>query len=104
MQLDRLLQWIKSSSDNGINHDTSGRRIRIAAVFLTLHTYPALVVLGLMASFNQILGVSDPTSTQTVWSAEYAGVRPETVMLRTIPFTWLISAAGVILTAVLYFH
>lgn len=81
-----------------------GMGVGIAAVFLTLHTYPALVVLGLMASFNQILGVSDPTSTQTVWSAEYAGVRPETVMLRTIPFTWLISAGGVILTAVLYFH
>ena len=62
------------------------------------------IVLGLMAAFNQILGVSDPTSTQTVWSAEYAGVRPEEVMTRTLPFTWLIAAAAVVMTAIVYYH
>jgi hypothetical protein len=52
-----------------------------------------------MASYNQVLGVSDPTSTQTVWSAEYAGVRPEKVMVRTLPYTWLIALGGLSLTA-----
>lgn len=72
----------------------------VAGVLLAGNVYPAQVVLGTMASYNQVLSVSDPTSTQTVWSAEYAGVRPERLMLRTLPYTWLISVAGLTLTAV----
>jgi hypothetical protein len=49
-----------------------------------------------------VLGVSDPTSTQTVWSAQYAGVRPEKVMASTLPYTWLVAIGGLVLTSVLY--
>ncbi|MBV8584342.1 MAG: transporter, partial [Candidatus Eremiobacteraeota bacterium] len=49
-----------------------------------------------------IVGVSDPTGTQTVWSAEYAGVRSEDVMRQTLPFTWATAIAGAILAALLY--
>jgi hypothetical protein len=55
-----------------------------------------------MASYGQVLGVSDPTSTQTVWSAQYAGVRPERVMASTLPYTWAVAIGGLILTAVLH--
>ena len=64
--------------------------------------YPAMGVLGLMSSYNEVLGTSDPTSTQTVWSAEYAGVRPERVLARTLPYTWVLATAGLLMTAVLY--
>lgn len=64
--------------------------------------YPIPAVLGLMASYGQVLGVSDPTSTQVVWAAQYAGVRPERVMLDTLPYTWIIAAGGIGLAAVLY--
>jgi TRAP-type mannitol/chloroaromatic compound transport system permease large subunit len=72
----------------------------VAGVLLAGHVYPAQAVLGIMASYNQLLGVSDPTSTQTVWSAEFAGVRPERLMTRTLPYTWLVAVAGLALTAV----
>lgn len=55
-----------------------------------------------MASYGQVLGVSDPTSTQTVWSAQYAGIRPERSMLSTLPYTWVIAIGGLILTVFLY--
>jgi H+/gluconate symporter-like permease len=74
----------------------------IASVLIAGGVYPAMGVLGLMSSYNEMLGVSDPTSTQTVWSAEYAGVRPERVLARTLPYTWLLAVAGLVLTAVLY--
>jgi hypothetical protein len=74
----------------------------IASVLISGGVYPAMGVLGLMSSYNEVLGVSDPTSTQTVWSAEYAGVRPEKVMVRTLPYTWGLATAGLILTAALY--
>lgn len=79
-----------------------GMGVGIAGVLLALGTYPALLVLGTFASINGIVGVSDPTGTQTVWSAEYAGVRPEDVMRQTLPFTWAAAFAGVLLSVLLY--
>ncbi|GAA3514611.1 hypothetical protein [Actinocatenispora rupis] len=74
----------------------------IASVLVAGGVYPVMGVLGLMSSYNQVLGVSDPTSTQTVWSAEYAGVRPQRVLARTLPYTWCLGIAGLVLTAALY--
>ncbi|MFC9086440.1 transporter [Nocardiopsis dassonvillei] len=74
----------------------------VAGVLISGGIYPAPAVLGLMASYGQVLGVSDPTSTQTVWSAQYAGVRPERSMLSTLPYTWVIAVAGLVLTVFLY--
>jgi TRAP-type transport system large permease protein len=37
-----------------------------------------------------------------VWSAQYEGVRPERAMVSTLPYTWLVGAAGIVLAAVLY--
>lgn len=74
----------------------------VAGVLISGGIYPAPAVLGLMASYGQVLGVSDPTSTQTVWSAQYAGVRPERSMLSTLPYTWVIAIAGLVLTVFLY--
>jgi TRAP-type transport system large permease protein len=79
-----------------------GLGVGIASVLMAVGIYPAMGVLGLMSSYNEVLGTSDPTSTQTVWSAEYAGVRPERVMARTLPYTWMLATAGLVLTAVLY--
>ncbi|GAA1755928.1 transporter [Streptomonospora arabica] len=74
----------------------------VAGVLISGGIYPPPAVLGLMASYGQVLGVSDPTSTQTVWSAQYAGVRPERSMLSTIPYTWVVAVAGLALTVWLY--
>ena len=74
----------------------------VAGVLISGNIYPAAAVLGLMASYGQVLGVSDPTSTQTVWSSQYAGIRPERSMLSTLPYTWVIAVGGLILTAFLH--
>lgn len=74
----------------------------VAGVLITGNVYPAPAVLGLMASYGQVLGVSDPTSTQTVWASQYAGVRPERSMLSTLPYTWVIAVAGLVLVVFLY--
>ncbi|AIJ23425.1 FAD-dependent oxidoreductase [Amycolatopsis methanolica] len=74
----------------------------VAGVLVSGGIYPMPAVVGLMASYNQMFSVSDPTSTQTVWSAQYAGVRPERAMIPTLPYTWVVALGGMILTAVLY--
>lgn len=74
----------------------------IAGVLIAAHIYPAVAVLGLATSYNQVFGVADPTSTQTVWSAQYAGVSPQQVMVRTLPYVWAVALAGLCVTAATY--
>ncbi|GAA3850408.1 TRAP transporter large permease subunit [Streptomyces sedi] len=74
----------------------------IAGVLIAAGIYPAIAVLGLTTSYNQVFGVADPTSTQTVWSAQYSGVSPQQVMLRTLPYVWCVALGGLIVTASLY--
>lgn len=74
----------------------------VAGVLVTGGIYTMPAVIGMMASYNQVFGVSDPTSTQTVWAAQYAGVRAEKAMVSTLPYTWVVALGGMILTAVLY--
>ncbi|NJP67257.1 TRAP transporter large permease subunit [Streptomyces spiramenti] len=74
----------------------------IAGVLIATQIYPAMAVLGLVASYNQVFGVSDPTSTQTVWSSQYAGVSPQQVMVRTLPYVWTVALGGFCVTAVTY--
>ncbi|MCW2542289.1 MAG: transporter [Frankiales bacterium] len=74
----------------------------IAGVLIAASIYPAVAVLGLTATYNQVFGVADPTSTQTVWSAQYAGVSPQAVMVRTLPYVWLVALGGMAITAINY--
>ncbi|MFJ9033237.1 TRAP transporter large permease subunit [Streptomyces sp. NPDC102274] len=74
----------------------------IAGVLIAAGIYPAVAVLGLATSYNQVFGVADPTSTQTVWSAQYAGVTPQQVMLRTLPYVWAVALGGFCVTAASY--
>ncbi|MEU8789581.1 TRAP transporter large permease subunit [Streptomyces sp. NPDC048643] len=74
----------------------------IAGVLIAAGIYPAVAVLGIATSYNQVFGVADPTSTQTVWSAQYAGVAPQQVMLRTLPYVWAVALGGFCVTAATY--
>lgn len=74
----------------------------IAGVLIAAGIYPAVAVLGIATSYNQVFGVADPTSTQTVWSAQYAGVAPQQVMLRTLPYVWAVGLGGFCVTAATY--
>ncbi|MGW0838461.1 transporter [Streptomyces prunicolor] len=74
----------------------------IAGVLIATGIYPAVAVLGMATSYNQVFGVADPTSTQTVWSAQYAGVTPQQVMARTLPYVWAVALGGLCVTAATY--
>ncbi|MDT0471502.1 TRAP transporter large permease subunit [Streptomyces sp. DSM 41014] len=74
----------------------------IAGVLIATGIYPATAVLGMATSYNQVFGVADPTSTQTVWAAQYAGVSPQQVMLRTLPYVWVVALGGLCVTAATY--
>lgn len=75
----------------------------IAALIIGLGTLPPLAVMGAFLSTERMQGVGDPTNTQNVWTANYAEVDVNTITKKLMPYLWVITAFGVILSAVLYF-
>jgi hypothetical protein len=60
--------------------------------------YKPHTVLGAFWGFNTVQTSADPTTSQDAWAAGYAGVRPEDVMVRTLPYAW-ITAIGILYLA-----
>jgi hypothetical protein len=75
----------------------------VASVLIASGAYSPPTVLGMFWAFNSVQTSSDPTTSQSAWASAYAGVRPEQVMVRTLPYAWLSAIGMLILTAVLYF-
>lgn len=70
----------------------------IAAVFLAGGLNPG-AIMGLLLSVGQIQGISDPTNTQNVWLANEVRIDVQKILWNTIPFTWIIAIAGLIVSA-----
>lgn len=75
----------------------------IAALIIGLGVLPQLAVMGAFLSAERMQGVGDPTNTQNVWTANYAEVDVNTITKKLLPYLWIITAFGVIVSAFLYF-
>ncbi len=54
-------------------------------------------LMGMLMSVGQIQGVCDPTNTQNIWIANYLGLETQSLLLKTLPYTWLMVVGGLIL-------
>lgn len=68
----------------------------IAGVLTASSVYTAPTVLGMFWSYNIVQTSSDPTTSQGAWAAGYAVVRPEQVMVRTLPYAIAMAMGGLI--------
>lgn len=75
----------------------------IAALIIGLNVLPVLAVMAAFLSVERMQAVGDPTNTQNVWTANFAGVEVNTITKKLVPYLWVISAAGIIIASVLYF-
>jgi len=74
----------------------------LAAVFLASGMNPG-AVMGLLLSVGQIQGISDPTNTHNVWLANEMQQDVQKVLWNTIPYTWAIAVAGLIVAALMFY-
>jgi hypothetical protein len=63
---------------------------------------PAGAVMGLLMSLGMIQGISDPTNTANVWVANEVRLDVTTLMWRTLPYSWLMAAAGLVVAALFF--
>lgn len=75
----------------------------IAALIIGLNTITPLSVMGAFLSAERIQGVGDPTNTQNVWTANFVEVDVNTITKKLMPYLWVITAIGVVISGVLYF-
>jgi hypothetical protein len=57
---------------------------------------PPGAVMGVLMSLGMIQGISDPTNTANVWLANEVRLDVTTLMWRTLPYAWVIAAAGLV--------
>lgn len=75
----------------------------IAALFISLGLMPVLAVMGAFLSVERMQAVGDPTNTQNVWTANFAGVEVNTLTKKLVPYLWVITAGCVIVSAFRFF-
>lgn len=73
----------------------------LAAVFLASGMNPG-AVMGLLLAVGQIQGISDPTNTHNVWLANEMRVDVQKVLWNTLPYTWILAFAGLIISAIMF--
>lgn len=79
-----------------------GMGLGLAGLFQSTGKLPGPAIMGMLISVGAIQGVSDPTNTANVWIAGYVGVDVLTIMKRTLPYIWVLSAVGLIISAFSY--
>lgn len=75
----------------------------VAALMISLKTLSPLSIMGAFLSAERMQGVGDPTNTQNVWTANFVEVDVNTVTKKLLPYLWVITAFGVVLSGILYF-
>lgn len=80
-----------------------GMGIAVGSIIISTGVLPPLAVMGMLYSVGMIQGVSDPTNTHNAWIAGFLGEDVNVFTRRTLPYTWLLAAAGLVLAAFKFF-
>ncbi|AEM77995.1 hypothetical protein [Thermoanaerobacter wiegelii] len=75
----------------------------IAGLIIGLKLLPPTAVMGALLSTERIQAIGDPTNTHNVWLSNYVGVDVNKLLLKLLPYIWLLAIAGVITASIMFF-
>jgi len=75
----------------------------IAGLIIGLKLLPPTAVMGALLSAERIQAIGDPTNTHNVWLSNYVGVDVNKLLLKLLPYIWLLAIAGVITASIMFF-
>jgi DcuC family C4-dicarboxylate transporter len=75
----------------------------LVAIIQESQTIPTPAIMAALIAVGQIQGISDPTNTYSVWIANYLGVDVVKILKKTIFWSWLMAALGLILAVGMYY-
>lgn len=79
-----------------------GVGIGVYSIMFATGALPPLALLAAIMSVVQVQNVCDPTNTQNVWVANYAGVRVEEITRATLPTMIIVCLIGLVLGAAMF--
>ncbi len=71
----------------------------VGGVLLATGVAPG-AVMGILMSLGIIQGVSDPTNTQNVWIANEVRLDVNVILWRTLPYSWIVAALGLVVAGI----
>ncbi|HOO55531.1 MAG TPA: hypothetical protein PLN69_01830 [bacterium] len=74
----------------------------LAAVMIGTGVLPPVAIMGALYSVGMIQGVSDPTNTHNAWIAGFLGEDVQVFTRKTLPYTWILAAIGLALSAFMF--
>lgn len=74
----------------------------LAAVFLAAGM-PGAAIMGLLMSVGMLQSISDPTNTHNVWLANEMQIDVQKVLWNTLPYTWALAAAGLVIASFMFY-
>ena len=60
---------------------------------------PPGAAMGALMSLGMVQGISDPTNTANVWVANEVGLDVNTILARTLPYSWAMALVGLVAAA-----
>jgi hypothetical protein len=75
----------------------------IAGLIIGLKLLPSTAAMGAFLSTERIQAIGDPTNTQNVWLSNYAGVDVNKLLLKLLPYIWILAIAGVVTASIMFF-
>lgn len=75
----------------------------IAGLIISLKILPPTTVMGALLSTERIQVIGDPTNTQNVWLSNYVGVDVNKLMIKLLPYIWIIAIGGIITASIMFF-
>ncbi len=79
-----------------------GMGIALGGIIIGTGILPPVAVMCALYSVGMIQGVSDPTNTHNVWIAGFLGEDVQKYTKKTILYTWVLAALGLVLSAVMF--
>ncbi|MBV8368399.1 MAG: hypothetical protein JO036_05625 [Candidatus Eremiobacteraeota bacterium] len=77
-----------------------GVGIGVYTVLATLHVLPAVALVAAVMAVVQVQNVCDPTNTQNVWVANYAGVGVDDITKATLPYQIVVATLATLAVVV----
>ncbi|MBI2944285.1 MAG: hypothetical protein HYY25_08795 [Candidatus Wallbacteria bacterium] len=75
----------------------------LTGILGSAQTMPPAAIMAALLSVGQIQGISDPTNTHNVWVAGFTGVTTRDILVRTLPYAWLLALSGLALACAMYY-
>ena len=74
----------------------------IAGIMVGLNLLPPQAITCAFVSCERVQVIGDPTNSHNVWISSYVGTDTNQILVKVFPYIWVLAAAGIVTTALMF--